>query len=142
MEKVIVHKGDWVCRKKKFTQEYLIVTSAKGNTIECLIPGTTDHLLIARKDIIVYKIKSITVQPGVLKNMVQGRQTIVYGPLIETWKNICVSMIRPVPDIIKINNGWGGHAIFQYVEAARVYKGEEVCVRLEVGSLLSEYEVL
>lgn len=49
-------------------------------------------------------------------------------------------MIHPVPDVIKISNGWKGYAIFQYAEAARVYVAQEVQVRLEVGKLLEQFD--
>ena len=104
--------------------------------------GNEDKLLlIPKKQLYKYKIGSVTVHKSILKKLVLGETTVVFGPPTPTWKKICVSMIHPVPDVIKINNGWKGYAIFQYVEAARVYIAQEIHVRLEIGQLLEEYDV-
>lgn len=144
MEKVSFHKGDIVCQKKRFGRQYLRVTNAMGNYCYCRPMGAGNEdklLLIPKKQLYKYKIGSVTVHKSILKKLVLGETTVVFGPPTPTWKKICVSMIHPVPDVIKINNGWKGYAIFQYVEAARVYIAQEIHVRLEIGQLLEEYDV-
>lgn len=143
MEQVIFAKGDIVCRKKKFGKEYLRVISARGSSLLCAYLGhtITDMLLISKREAYKYNVGHIFVHKDVLKRLVLGNQNVVYGPLTQSWKSICVSMIHPVPDVIKINNGWKGWAIFQYIEAARVYVAQEVQVRLEVGRLLEQFDI-
>lgn len=145
MEQVRFAKGDIVCRKKKFSKEYIRVTSAKGKMLTGYYLGKNsldkDWIMFSKKEAYKYNIGTITVQPQVLERLVAGQTDVVYGPMLPSWKKICVSMIQPVPDVIKINNAWKGWAIFQYVEAARVYVGEHIQVRLQVGQLLEQFDV-
>lgn len=143
METIKFKKGDIVCRKRKYGREYLRVVSALGKNITCSYLGKKEKQLIMfpKKEAYKYNVGTITLRPDMLKRLVSGETHVVYGPASESWLKICVSMTKPIPDVMKIYNGYKGWAIFQYVEAARVYVAEYINVRLEVGELLEQEDV-
>lgn len=88
MEKIIFAKGDIVCRKRKFGKEYLRVINARGSSLLCTYMGNTitDTLLISKREAYKYYVGHIFVHKSILKRLVLGEQTVVYGPLSTSWK--------------------------------------------------------
>lgn len=143
MEEVRFRRGDIVCRQRKYGKEYLRVENARGKNLTCryMTSSVTDRLMFPKKEAYLYKVASIVVRPDQLRRLVADITNTVYGPLTNPWRNLCMSVSHSAPDVVKISNGWKGYAYFQYVEAARVYVGEYIQIRLEVGKCLEQYDV-